>query len=101
MYLFHAQNHRPSCVPCFSCLECSCDVRGSTNLTCHLTTGVCSCKEFVEGDKCDRCREGYRFLEASNPSGCSAGEMHIQSDLTHPHTSVLNEIVDKVRELDK
>ena len=34
------------------------------------------CKEFVEGDRCDTCIAGFNFLEAVNPSGCSAGGQH-------------------------
>ena len=63
----------------FSCNECSCDARGSSNLTCNSTSGHCVCKEFVEGDQCDRCIAGYSFLEASNPSGCSAGMLYVCS----------------------
>ena len=37
----------------------------------------------------------YNYIHTKNPS------THIQSDLTHPHTSVLDEIANKVREMDK
>ena len=35
------------------------------------------------------------------PQFCANSFHYIQSDLTFPHTSALDEIVDKVRELDK
>lgn len=56
-----------------SCEVCNCSSAGSVNLTCDDATGRCMCKEFVEGDLCDTCIAGFDFLEAVNPSGCSAG----------------------------
>ena len=52
---------------------CNCSVAGSVNRTCDSADGDCLCKEFVEGDRCDACVAGFSFLEAINPSGCSAG----------------------------
>ena len=52
---------------------CNCSLAGSINRTCDSADGGCLCKEFVEGDRCDACVTGFSFLEAINPSGCSAG----------------------------
>jgi hypothetical protein len=34
--------------------------------------GECECKDHVEGDSCDLCREGFFNLDANNPQGCTA-----------------------------
>lgn len=34
-------------------------------------SGDCTCKENVEGQKCDQCKMGYHSLIATNPDGCT------------------------------
>lgn len=55
-----------------ACLRCLCDPAGSENGgQCDTVTGVCVCKQNVEGDRCDRCKAGFYNLNANNPLGCS------------------------------
>ena len=58
---------------------CDCDTFGSRNKgMCEKVTdqdlgtvaGRCECKEFVEGPRCDRCKENYWNLKEDNPLGC-------------------------------
>ena len=35
-----------------------------------LIAGRCHCKPLVEGQRCDRCQNGYFNLTAENPDGC-------------------------------
>jgi len=35
-----------------------------------LHAGQCICKEFVEGQRCDKCKVGYYNLDYNNPQGC-------------------------------
>ena len=37
-----------------------------------LVAGRCICKRFVEGRRCDMCRDGYWNLTPDNPEGCEA-----------------------------
>ena len=48
-------------------------------------------------DLCTVCIGGDRMGSSCYP--CRS--MHVQTDLTYPHTSVLGDMADKVRELDK
>ncbi|XP_043941199.1 laminin subunit gamma-2 [Protopterus annectens] len=50
--------------------RCDCDVAGTAG-RCDPSTGHCTCKEFVAGDRCDKCKPDYYNLEAGNPSGCT------------------------------
>ncbi|XP_033110841.1 usherin-like [Anneissia japonica] len=54
------------------CEPCTCNAAGtiSGSTTCE-STGECTCKANVIGDKCDRCNYGYYGLSASNPNGCN------------------------------
>ncbi|XP_006825989.1 laminin subunit beta-1-like [Saccoglossus kowalevskii] len=61
------------------CVPCNCDPSGAVNGgECEsredrengLVAGRCICKRFVEGDRCDVCRDGYWNLEYNNPEGC-------------------------------
>ncbi|XP_072544365.1 laminin subunit gamma-1 [Salminus brasiliensis] len=52
------------------CLPCSCNPVGSLSTQCD-TTGRCSCKPGVMGDKCDRCQPGYHTLTEAGCSPCS------------------------------
>ncbi|XP_041987673.1 basement membrane-specific heparan sulfate proteoglycan core protein-like isoform X2 [Aricia agestis] len=47
---------------------CNCDPRGESR-PCEY--GYCSCKQNVEGQYCDRCRNGTFGLQRSNPLGCT------------------------------
>uniref|UniRef100_A0AAY4C938 Uncharacterized protein n=1 Tax=Denticeps clupeoides TaxID=299321 RepID=A0AAY4C938_9TELE len=54
-----------------ACLRCSCDAAGALGGgQCDSNTGTCVCKANVEGPNCDRCRNGYYGLSASDPLGC-------------------------------
>uniref|UniRef100_A0A1A7XDU0 Agrin n=1 Tax=Iconisemion striatum TaxID=60296 RepID=A0A1A7XDU0_9TELE len=53
---------------------CQCNVHGSYKGTCNPTTGQCSCKPGVGGQKCDRCEPGFwnfRAIVTENMSGCT------------------------------
>ncbi|KAM4563522.1 agrin isoform 2-T2 [Odontesthes bonariensis] len=53
---------------------CQCNVYGSYKGTCDPTTGQCSCKPGVGGQKCDRCEPGFwnfRGIVTENMSGCT------------------------------
>ncbi|XP_017266760.1 agrin isoform X2 [Kryptolebias marmoratus] len=53
---------------------CQCNVHGSYKSTCDPTTGQCSCKPGVGGQKCDRCEPGFwnfRAIVTENMSGCT------------------------------
>lgn len=61
------------------CKACMCDKSGSVNdAKCDpvtdpslgLIAGRCHCKPLVEGQRCDRCQNGYFNLTAENPDGC-------------------------------
>lgn len=54
-----------------ACLRCLCDPAGSENGGQCDASGVCVCKENVEGDRCDRCKDTHYNLDANNPLGCS------------------------------
>ncbi|KAM9342708.1 LOW QUALITY PROTEIN: agrin [Pholidichthys leucotaenia] len=53
---------------------CQCNIHGSYKRTCDPTTGQCSCKPGVGGQKCDRCEPGFwnfRGIVTENMSGCT------------------------------
>uniref|UniRef100_A0A672JG54 Agrin n=1 Tax=Salarias fasciatus TaxID=181472 RepID=A0A672JG54_SALFA len=53
---------------------CQCNVYGSYKATCDPTSGQCSCKPGVGGQKCDRCEPGFwnfRGIVTENMSGCT------------------------------
>ncbi|KAK7136543.1 hypothetical protein R3I93_016770 [Phoxinus phoxinus] len=54
-----------------ACLRCLCDPAGSESGGQCDASGVCVCKAGVEGDRCDRCKDGHYNLDANNPLGCS------------------------------
>ena len=60
-------------------LACNCDAYGTRNKgSCvqyddaqlELHAGQCICKEFVEGQRCDKCKAGFYNLDYNNPQGC-------------------------------
>nr|XP_026694945.1 laminin subunit beta-2 isoform X3 [Ciona intestinalis] len=63
------------------CVACDCDVAGSlddgicdglTDPDLGMIAGQCRCKQYVQGQRCDQCRDGYFGLDANNPNGCTA-----------------------------
>nr|XP_055044516.1 agrin isoform X4 [Misgurnus anguillicaudatus] len=53
---------------------CQCSPYGSYGGTCDPTTGQCSCKPGVGGQRCDRCEPGFwnfRGIVTENMSGCT------------------------------
>jgi hypothetical protein len=57
----------------------ACDVRGSANTTTtvdsysgSLINETCKCKNFVKGEFCNECKEGYWNLTQINPNGCQS-----------------------------
>ena len=60
-------------------LECDCDPDGTidegecdgyTDETEGMIAGQCHCKTHVDGQRCDRCQNGYWNFTAENPDGC-------------------------------
>ncbi|XP_069771812.1 laminin subunit alpha-3-like [Narcine bancroftii] len=45
----------------FGCQGCGCDVGGSANLTCSVTSGNCQCRTNVEGRTCNRPKSQHYF----------------------------------------
>lgn len=63
----------------FSRTECDCDPRGSqdeglcdpyTDIDNNYESGLCHCKNNVEGRRCDHCKAGFWNLNDINPNGC-------------------------------
>ncbi|KAK3103280.1 hypothetical protein FSP39_018141 [Pinctada imbricata] len=68
------------------CQPCDCDPSGSlkkgqcddhTDEAYGLVAGRCHCKRFVEGKRCDRCKDGYWNLDENNPDGCEPCDCNI------------------------
>ncbi|XP_072771994.1 agrin isoform X1 [Nerophis lumbriciformis] len=54
--------------------RCQCNVYGAYQATCQPSSGQCSCKPGVGGQKCDRCEPGFwnfRGIVTENMSGCT------------------------------
>ncbi|XP_023289722.1 laminin subunit alpha, partial [Orussus abietinus] len=58
------------------CRSCSCDKCGMEQ--CDNQIGLCICRENVEGEKCDRCRENHFGFESCE--GCEACDCDVASD---------------------
>ena len=41
-----------------------------TDESADLIAGRCRCKTLVEGERCDRCKNGFFNLSLENPEGC-------------------------------
>lgn len=67
------------------CKECGCKAAGSllNEASCNPYTGVCQCKEFVEGRQCSSCKPGYFNLEESNEFGCTPCFCYGHSSVCH------------------
>lgn len=55
------------------CKSCGCSVEGSASNTpqCDPVTGICLCKDNVEGRQCKECKPGYFNLDLDNEFGCT------------------------------
>ncbi|CAF1597728.1 unnamed protein product, partial [Adineta ricciae] len=70
------------------CEECKCVPAGVRNdfpgCGRHNIPGVlCLCKQNVEGRQCDRCKEGFWNMKASNPVGCEPCDCSDSGTLGH------------------
>ena len=56
------------------CRPCACEVAGSLNNNpeCLPDTGICTCKENVEGQNCHQCKPGHFGLDVEDTLGCMA-----------------------------
>nr|XP_006813188.1 PREDICTED: usherin [Saccoglossus kowalevskii] len=54
-----------------TCTSCNCNIAGSVGTGCDVNSGVCQCKQYVMGVKCDTCIPGSSNLDAGNPYGCT------------------------------
>ncbi|XP_034031453.1 laminin subunit beta-4 [Thalassophryne amazonica] len=60
-----------------ACIPCDCDLSGSQGGgLCDSLSGLCLCKENVEGRCCDRCKYGFFGLRQDDPAGCQACRCH-------------------------
>lgn len=55
------------------CKECGCLEAGSrgNRPTCDPISGICLCKENVEGRRCKECKPGFFNLDIDNEFGCT------------------------------
>ena len=51
--------------------ECECNPDGSMDQNCDDTTGKCTCKEHIVGDKCDQCASGFFGYPQCQACECS------------------------------
>ena len=47
------------CLTAEGCSPCGCDIGGSSSLDCHPTSGRCSCRDGVTGERCDSLAEDH------------------------------------------
>jgi len=52
--------------------ECDCDVGGTVGWSghCHVVSGQCQCRPFVNNRRCDECVDGAYNLQQHNAFGC-------------------------------
>ena len=65
-------------------IECECSQEGSVDITCDNTSGKCTCKEWVIGDKCTECATehfGFPSCQACecNPTGSENNLCNIET----------------------
>uniref|UniRef100_UPI0037E8F603 laminin subunit beta-4 n=1 Tax=Semicossyphus pulcher TaxID=241346 RepID=UPI0037E8F603 len=61
-----------------ACIPCDCDPAGSQGGgLCDNRSGRCVCKENVEGQRCDRCKQGFFNLRADDSAGCQVCRCHV------------------------
>ncbi|XP_045458049.1 laminin subunit alpha [Melitaea cinxia] len=53
------------------CLQCTCDLDGTTDDVCDQNTAQCYCKKNVRGQACNVCKDEYFNLQPDNPDGCT------------------------------
>ncbi len=67
---------------CLYYTACDCDPAGSehqgeceshTDEEHGLVAGRCICKRYVDGPRCDMCKNGYWNMLDDNPEGCEGG----------------------------
>ncbi|XP_069938272.1 basement membrane-specific heparan sulfate proteoglycan core protein isoform X44 [Cherax quadricarinatus] len=65
-------NRYSDCIDGSDELECpgECDPAGSHFIRADPNTGLCHCKEFVTGPKCDQCKPDSFYLNENNRDGC-------------------------------
>ncbi|MFT7813012.1 usherin [Arapaima gigas] len=65
------------------CRACNCNTTGTAqaDITCHQDSGQCQCKANVIGLTCDRCNYGFKFLDTTNPEGCTACNCNVNGSL--------------------
>ncbi|KPP63172.1 hypothetical protein Z043_118590, partial [Scleropages formosus] len=65
------------------CRACNCNTAGTVqaDITCQQDSGQCRCKANVIGLICDHCNFGFKFLDSSNPEGCTACNCNIHGSL--------------------
>ena len=63
------------------CVSCGCNISGVSQGICNETTGVCICKQNVEGSRCETCKDQFFGLRAENNVGCSACNCTVQSTI--------------------
>ncbi|XP_041973348.1 laminin subunit beta-1 [Aricia agestis] len=64
------------------CRPCDCDPEGTTDtevlcddeddIANNKTAGRCLCKLYVDGARCDKCKDGYWNFDPQNPDGCES-----------------------------
>lgn len=52
------------------CISCGCNLSGVNQAICNESTGVCFCKQNVEGVSCDTCKNEFFNLTIDHAAGC-------------------------------
>ena len=80
-------------------VDCGCNTAGSLNSSCSQQTGICYCKKYVTGQKCDSCQKTYYQLSQSDLEGCIpcncnlGGSINAQCDMFTGQCSCRNGIM--------